>query len=740
MANWLWLGTAFSSAFLLFVVQPLLAKWLLPVFGGSPGTWAACMLFFQVMLLVGYAYAHVLARLPARTALRLHAGAALLAGVFALSARHLPEVDASALSPALRIPVLLGCLVGPSYLLVASTAPLLSHWAAQLGAALPHRLYAISNAGSLLGLLGYPLLIEAALPIARQHALWCSAVALFSLVSAGCALWTLRGLPRALLPLRAASPPSLRQGAYWAACAAVPSVLLLAVTNHITVDVAPMPLLWVVPLALYLLSFIAAFSGKVSPWRGWLVPLWIVASLGLGYNAFAEGNASLVRQLGFALTGLFAACLLCHDALIRARGAPEQLTGFYLSIALGGALGGAFVSLIAPWLFRDYYELEIAALLVYALLWLDQRGEARALGGITSWERLALADALALSAGLDDEAAPFARAPAGEDGHYDRAGRSAAQLEADGGRFAVAKLEADGGLSARVALRRRRRWLSLGSGMCVPLLMAALVVRAGGWTGSGRVLERRRSFLGSLRVTQFDFGTVLTHGRIQHGMQLRDPARSAWPTMYFGPGTAVARVLREHAPGRPRVIGVVGLGVGTLAAYGRSGDTVHFYELDPNVLDIASRWFTFLRDSPARVDVELGDGRLLLARSAARFDVLVLDAFASDAVPVHLLTREAFALYSQHLAAGGMLLANVSNRHLAVDRVVRAAARSQGLACRVINTGVDRAHFVSKVRWAVMSRDANQLAAELTGLPSAANSVEERLWTDARASLWSILH
>jgi hypothetical protein len=735
MANWLWLSTAFSSACLLFVVQPLLAKWLLPVFGGSPGTWAACMLFFQVMLLAGYAYAHLLARLPARGALRVHAGAALLAGVFALSARQLPEVAASTLTPALRIPILLGGLVGPSYLLVASTAPLLSHWAAQLGAALPHRLYAISNAGSLLGLLGYPLFIEAAWPIATQQAFWSLGVALFSLLSAGCTLWTLRALPLGSVAALAIATPPLRERLYWAFCAAVPSVLLLAVTNHITVDVAPTPLLWVVPLALYLLSFIAAFSGRVSRWRGWLVPIWIVASIGLGYNAFAEGNASLVRQLGFALGGLFVACLLCHDALLRARGAPEYLTAFYLWIALGGALGGAFVSLIAPWLFRDYYELEIAALLVFAVLWLDQRREARALGGVGSWERLALGMHEASSGG----GSPASAAASGEGTAAMSGAEVSAAASGEDAAFNTGVLAAASGEEARAALRARRRWLSLGTGMCAPLLMAALVVRAGGWTGSGRVLERRRSFLGSLRVTQYDVGTILTHGRIQHGMQLRGPARADWPTMYFGPGTAVSRVLRDHAAGRPRVIGVVGLGVGTLAAYGRSGDQLHFYELDPNVLDIARRWFTFLRDSPARVDVEIGDGRLLLARSAARFDVLVLDAFASDAVPVHLLTREAFALYARHLAPDGMLLANVSNRHLAVDRVVRAAAHSQGLACRTINTGINVARFVSKVRWAVMSRDDEQLTRELAGLPTAADSFGERLWTDAQASVWSIL-
>jgi spermidine synthase len=233
---------------------------------------------------------------------------------------------------------------------------------------------------------------------------------------------------------------------------------------------------------------------------------------------------------------------------------------------------------------------------------------------------------------------------------------------------------------------------------------------------------------------------MLTHGRIRHGMQLSDPARARWPTMYFGPGTAVAQVLSEHAAGRARHIGIVGLGVGTLAAYGGERDRLRFYELDPNVLELAQRYFTFLRDTPARSSFVLGDGRLSLAReSSQRFDVLVLDAFASDAVPAHLLTREAFAIYLRQLAPDGVLLANVSNRHLAVDRVVRGAARAHGLGCAVVETPANVARFVSKVRWAILTRDAAQLARELTGLVQATPSGADVLWTDARASVWSIL-
>jgi hypothetical protein len=666
---WLWNCSVFGSAFLLFVAQPMLAKWLLPAFGGSPGTWAACMVFFQVILLAGYTYAHALSRLRRpRLELYLHCGVAFVAGALALAMRSLPELGPSTLSPALRIPTLLLRQVGAPYLLVSSTAPLLQRWAALMAVRAPHRLYAVSNAGSLVGLLGYPALIEGALPVQAQHTAWACGCALFALASIACALLTAS---------RTAQPPSANvpdvarasTGWHWALYAFVPSLFLLAVTNHITVDIAPTPLLWVLPLALYLLSFIAAFAGLNAVWRTWLLPAFIVLSIGLAYNAFAQGSAPLWRQLGFSLLGLFVAALLCHDALVRTRPAGGDLTGFYLWIALGGALGGAFVSLLAPWLFDDYYELELATALTYGVLWWSGSGA----GG-------------------------FRSSPV------------------------------------------QRRWLLLGVGICLPLLAADVTLRAAGEGRTGRVLERRRSFLGALRVTQFDVGRVLTHGRIRHGMQLAGAERRRQPTMYFGPGTALARVLEKHALQHARRIGVVGLGVGTVAAYGQAGDLLRFYELDPQVFAVAQRWFTFLRDTPASLEFALGDGRVLLSHEPSQhFDVLVLDAFSSDAVPAHLLTREAFGVYLRHLVPAGVLLANVSNRHLAVDRVVRASARAHGLACDVVETAADAAHFVSKVRWAVMARDPATLAGTLEGLDFAASSGDDVLWTDGRASVWSIL-
>jgi SAM-dependent methyltransferase len=667
----LWLGSVFSSSFLLFLAQPLLAKWLLPRFGGSPSTWTACMLFFQLMLLAGYAYAHGLARLrAARLQFVVHALFALIALGWALGSRVLPELTDSGLDPSLRIPALLLWQAGPPFLLISSTAPLLQRWAALLGAAEPHRLYAISNAGSLLALIAYPCCIEAALPVDQSYALWCFGLAAFALAVIACALVGYFRAPSALQPMAATRHTPLSDGLYWAFCACVPSVFLLAVTNHISVDIAVTPALWLLPLGIYLLSFIAAFGGMAEAARGLLLLLFVLVSLGLAWNAFAEGSATLASQLGFSLAGLGLGSLLCHAALVRARPAPERLTAFYLWIAAGGALGGAFVSLFAARVFDDYYELELATLFTYSVLWLDSRREARDAPG--------------------------------------------------------------------TAARRRLLWL--GFAMCLPLLSTALIMRTRVEGRTGRVLERRRSFLGALRVSEFGFGRILTHGRIRHGMQLSDSALHDLPTMYFGQGTALARVLEQHAHGRARSIGVVGLGVGTIAAYGGEHDRLRFYELDPNVLDIAQHWFSFLKDSRAQSEFALGDGRLLLQHEPSHhFDILVLDAFASDAVPVHLLTREAFAIYLRQLAPDGVLLANVSNRHLAVDRVVRASARASGLACQVVETQADAKRFVSKVRWAIMARDTQQLSKLLDGLPLAAPSGSDVAWTDARASLWSIL-
>jgi hypothetical protein len=658
-------GTTLLGATLLFVVQPMLGKWLLPWFGGSASTWAACMVFFQGMLLVGYLYAHVLARFVPRSAqLALH-GLVLAIAVAAAGRAALLEPPSGLARPELQIARLLLSQAGLSYFLLATTGPLIQRWAAAALGREPYGLYALSNAGSLLGLIAYPFAIEPRADLQAQFSAWTYAFASYAALLL-LAMVRLHAARNAAVPdEQVASPaPSLRERAHWLACAFLPSALLLAVTSHITVDIASIPLLWIAPLALYLVTFIVAFSRFGLAARTPALALWLASAVGLGFGSFAQGLASLWQQLIIPCTALLSAGLLCHGELARTRPCPSRLTDYYVVIALGGALGSVAVSWIAPAVLSDVYELELSALGVLALLVLGAR-----------------------------------RIGAGE-----------------------------------------RRLVYLGAGLCAPLFIASIALRAQDGGAQSHVVERRRSFLGPLKVIDTEQGRVLTHGRIRHGLQLRDPATSNTPTMYFAAGTAVERVMTRHAAERERTVGVVGLGVGTLAVFAKPGDLFRFFELDENVVELARTRFTFLRDSASSLTVGIGDGRVLLEREGPRgYDILVLDAFSSDSVPVHLLTHEAFALYARQLAPDGVLLANVSNRHLAVHRVVQSSARATRLACALVETEPDAALHRERVRWAVMARSEDQLSSLLAGMPQIAPSASPVAFTDARASLFSIL-
>jgi hypothetical protein len=657
----------FGSACLLFAIEPMLAKLLLPTLGGAPATWAACMVAFQLLLVGGYAYVHLGARyLDVRRQAAVHIGLMVAAAVFLFQSRLGAAPELGSGPWALAVPWLIVRRIGLPYLALASTAPLLARLAPSLGR--PNRaLYAVSNAGALLGLLAYPFVLERFVALPVQLALW----------AAGFLLFGLSVLPACVAASRAA--PSSRPGArrverwqsqlHWLLGAFVPSALLLAVTNYITVDVAATPLLWVVPLALYLLSFILAFSPLNVALRGPSLAMWVIGSLWLSRNAFAQAAVPLVGQVMPALLALLGAALLCHGELARSRPDDAEPTRYFLILASGGVLGGAFVSLLAPLVFSDFYELEVAEVAMFLLL----------LGAVRR--------------------------------------RGAAEYS-----------------------RQSRLLAYLGCGVCLPLIAGETWVRHAASGPGGRVVERRRGFLGPLRVVDVAQGRVLTHGRIQHGMQLHAPAQRRSATMYFGAGTGVQRVLDGVRLERPRRLGVIGLGVGTLASYGRRGDSLRFYELDPNVIELARRDFTFLADSAATITIVPGDGRLALGREASdSFDVLVLDAFSSDAVPIHLLTRQAFELYAQRLAPDGLLLANVSNRHLAVDRVVRASARAAGLSCVVVETSANALGHVVHVVWAVMARDESQVTRLLGDLRPLPDNEPEIAWTDSRASVLSAL-
>jgi hypothetical protein len=658
----------FASAGLLFAIEPMLAKLLLPTLGGSPATWAACLVAFQLLLLGGYAYAHWGARsLTVRSQAGVHALLLVLAAVALFEVRLGATPELGSLPPGLAVPWFVLRRIGVPFVVLASTAPLLARWARPLGRS-GHALNSVSNAGALLGLLAYPLLLERFVALPVQFSLWAAGFLLFGLsllpVCVVVARRATDSAPRIAVAPRV--PTGLRL--HWLACAAVPSALLVAVTNYISVDVAATPLWWVVPLSLYLGSFIVAFSELNSVLRRPALVSWITGSLWLSLDAFAQGAVTLFSQVTPALLALFGASLLCHGELSRGRPGDDEPTGYFLILASGGVLGGAFVSLLAPLIFADFYELEVASAATFVTLLFALRRR----------------DAPAFSSSF-------------------------------------------------------RRLVYLGCGLCLPLLAAETWLRHGNGGRGGRVVERVRGFLGPLRVVDAAEGRVLTHGRIQHGMQLRGAQRHV-ATMYFGAGTGVQRVLDGLQLERPRRLGVVGLGVGTLATYGRRADTLRFYELDANVIDLARRDFTFLRDSAAQVTLVLGDGRLALAREAPHaFDVLVLDAFSSDAVPVHLLTRQAFEIYAGQLGPDGVLLANVSNRHLAIERVVRASARAVGLSCVVVETQKSAQGHGVHVVWAVMAREPTLVARLLGDLPLKAQTEPDVLWTDTRASVLSVL-
>lgn len=590
--------TAGLGACLLFLVQPLLAACLLPRLGGTPAVWTTCMLFFQVALLVGYAWAH-----QARQRVGLHLGLVAISLIFLPITPPPAEALAPGASPVVAVLGLLTRSVGLPFLALAATAPLLQARAAAVGGAGVHRLYAWSNVGSLLGLLAFPLALQPWLGTLALTRWWSVAYGIFA-VGLALAIWPSR---RAVAPVEAAGgAPAPGDRGRWVALSAAGSTLLLAVTEALSQDLSVTPLLWVLPLALYLLSFILAFGAERWASRRVFGPLLVVALAGIVVLLHLGYRAHWAVQLGGWCGALFIACTFCHGELVRRRPGPGHLTGFYLWMSVGGALGGV-VAVLAPVVLPFNLELHLAV----AGTWL-----------------------LALT---------------------------------------TAPTQAATDLTPREGRRLLRVLLSLA-------LLAGLGLHA--WQRV-RGAELFRSFFGTLQVKTYTLqtGRTLVHlldGRISHGFQFTDDRRSQ-PTAYFAPETGVGRLL--SARGQDRHLGVVGLGAGTLAAYGRPGDRLRFYEINPDVLTVARTRFTWLADSAATITVVEGDGRLALANENPNaFDTLVLDAFSGDAIPAHLLTREALALYRRHLRPGGRLAINVSNRHADLTRVVRALAAEAGLA------------------------------------------------------------
>jgi SAM-dependent methyltransferase len=546
---------------------------------------------------------------------------------------------------------------------------------ARAGAA-PYRLYALSNFGSMLALVSYPFVVEPWLPTRWQALGWSAGFAVFAAVC-GVLAWQARALAA---EVRAAddgappAPPRPARYALWAALAAGASVLLLAFTSHLSQNVAPIPFLWVLPLALYLLSFIMCFEGRGWYRRRYYLPLAAAGFVGVCVTLHRTyHNPQLALLIPLYCATLFAACMVCHGELARLKPHPRHLTAFYVAVSVGGALGGAFVGLIAPRVFPDLWELPLGmvatAMLVVLVLELDRDR----FPGRGAW-RLAVGGAALFALGL--------------------AG-------------ALAWIYADLAAGTRVLARN---------------FYAALRV-----SDSGSGAEETR---------------LLTHGTITHGKQFRDPARRSWPTSYYGTTSGVGRAIGALRADGPLRIGMIGLGAGTLAAYGRPEDVVRIYELNPQVIDLARREFTYLADSPARVEILPGDARLSLEREPAQgFDLLAVDAFSSDAIPVHLLTAEAFAVYFRHLKPGGILAVHISNRYLDLKPVLKEAETRFGKIARIVDDESDSERGIYGTTWVLFAATPEVFAREpLAGAvePLAADR-SIRAWTDDYSDLYGIL-
>ncbi len=712
--------TIFTGAFLLFQVQPLIAKFILPWFGGGPGVWTTCMLFFQVLLLGGYAYAHVISRwLKPRAQAIVHL--ALLVAALAL----LPIVPSEAWkptgseNPVPRILALLLVTLGLPYFVLSATGPLMQQWFSRANPGRsPYRLYALSNAGSLLALLSYPVLFEPNFTRKAQAGLWAWGLGAFVVFCGFCALrlWKSEtrnpkseGNPKpetrnpktepgvgevgsmgasvvADVPVRPSDfgpRPSfgLRTSAFglhslWLLLPACASVLLLATTNKMCQDVAVIPFLWVLPLALYLLSFILCFDSprwyKRLPYTLALIVLCAAVCWALP----KQSAIPILAVLGIYSAALFVCCMICHGELYRLRPEPDRLTSFYLMIAAGGALGGLFVAVIAPLVFDSYAELP--------------------------WGLFGCGLLLLITCARDPAPASLSR------------------------------------------------WLWLAAqGVGVVVLGVALLGQSHKFAKT-RVLIAR-NFYGVLSVSEElkDSADMrhfaLFHGQTLHGLQFVHPIGATWPTAYYTDNSGVGLAV-VSLPKGDRRMGLVGLGVGTLAAYARTNDYLHFYEIDPEVLRVATNRFTYLPHCKGKVECTLGDARLSLEREPSQqFDLLALDAFSSDSIPVHLLTREAFVMYDRHLKTNGVIAVHISNKNLDLEPVLANVARECHYQMAVIESNTEQPHPFWKLEagWILLTRnpaflDSPNIRKAIK--PPEAHPKKVPLWTDDFTSLYQILY
>ncbi|HVW83057.1 MAG TPA: fused MFS/spermidine synthase [Bryobacteraceae bacterium] len=742
-------ATILLSAFLLFQVQPLIAKLILPWFGGSAAVWTSCMLFFQMALLGGYAYAHWLTNQPGSRQSIIHIG--LLALSF-LSLPILPHdwwKPTGPEDPLLRILGLLTATVGLPYFLLSSTSPLLQSWYSRAnGGAMPYRFFALSNAGSMAGLLAYPVLVEPNLTSGQQAWTWSIAYGFFALVCATVAFRSRKAhLETASVAVETGPAPTLGERLLWMGLAACASALLLAVTNHLTQNVAAIPFLWVLPLSLYLLSFILCFDSDRWYKRWIYARLAAVALPGLAYAISEESTISELKlAVGFFCASLFILFMVCHGELARRRPAPAYLTSFYLMVSVGGAIGGLFIGFAAPYFFNGLYDLAVVVSLTgFVLLYLLWRERAAKIPDSSSKFLDAPFDrpvVLTLVAGLFGYVAwrlaeaRFLHGSSFLNGRHDT----------------TVLLGLTGALAVYLLWRTRD---SLDDNLIIFAIAAGLAFGITGflarntWKAIGHARVLARNFYGALVVydseTDGSMGPVrvLRHGTIDHGEQFLWPQNRRFPTTYYAKKSGVGLAIQTLQMQGPMRVGVIGLGAGTLASYARPIDYYRIYDINPLVLRIAETQFTYLKDCLVPHDVVLGDARLSLDREPTqKFDALVVDAFSGDAIPVHLLTREAFRLYWRHLKPDGVLAVHVSNRYLTLAPVVAMGAAEDGKTAKIVNFETDERNETEETDsdWVlVSSRPGFFDQPEIKVAHNIDPIAGLRMWTDDYSNLYRIL-
>ncbi|WP_324740791.1 fused MFS/spermidine synthase [Tsuneonella sp. CC-YZS046] len=717
--RYLFVATILTGSFLLFLVQPMVARMALPRLGGAPNVWNSAMLVYQALLLGGYAYAHVLGKLPLRRQAGIHLSLLILA-MLTLPVRLVDLPPSAAGWEVVWVPALLALSIGPVFFLVSAQAPLMQRWyTASPAAGEPWALYAASNLGSFAGLIAYPLLAEPLLRLEAQSLAWSLGYGLL-IVLVALAAWARWRSPVADEPAteEAVPPVPVRRILLWLILAAVPSGLMLSTTTHLTTDIFAMPLLWVIPLGVYLLSFVVAFSDRRQFARTVQLTAPSVMLLAGGMAMVSHNSATMMLVIA-SIGLLFVVAVALHARLYDLRPHPSQLTLFYLALSGGGALGGLFTALIAPTIFDWVWEhplLVIAAALLMPLVplldWRNMHGLDPGMARIASY--VLLAAALLLGWFLVDFTPEEMPGPI---------------------RLYLTLAMAFAGL-----LLVPSRVMFMAVLLVLMLAQGGLEILRTTWDGA-----RIRSYFGIYTIQDYPDTRLrtLAHGTTLHGQQSTDPARALTPTTYYGPGSGVGMALGQaqamYGPGAR--IGVVGLGTGTLACYHRPGEHWRFYEIDPAVLRLSrDRIFTYLADCAPDAQVVLGDARLELGKSApGSLDIIAIDAFSSDAIPLHLLTDEAFRVYLRALSPKGMLAVHISNRYIELEPVLGAIARQHRLAALIREDHPHDRTVLSSSSWVLLTRDPAQLKRLAIARPDAPleklDAPAPRAWTDDHASI-----